>query len=175
MKVAFEDEQFENDVRKSINKLEGDITKEDLINLTELSIEHYSDEPCIRSIEGIQYCENLKKLELIEIYISDISLLKNLKNLEYLDLRSNCIKDIDDISNLKSIEYLNLTHNPIETVDAVEKLPNLKYLELPRIPAKFPELMYPMKLLSIGIPDNCIDLEFLSEYENIREIFSLSG
>ncbi|NOW04330.1 hypothetical protein [Clostridium beijerinckii] len=60
MKVLFKDKQFENDVRKNINKLEGDITKEDLINLTELNIGHYSDEPCIRSLEGIQYCGNLK-------------------------------------------------------------------------------------------------------------------
>ncbi|WP_026106366.1 leucine-rich repeat domain-containing protein, partial [Clostridium saccharoperbutylacetonicum] len=151
MKVAFEDTQFENDIRKNINKLEGDITEDDLINLTELSIGHYSDEQYITSIEGIQYCENLKKLELIEIGIRDISLLKNLKKLEYLDLSNNYIKDINEIRDLNLIEYLNLSYNPIENVDVIEKLPNLKHLNLFETQAKVPKIMNPTEILSIGI------------------------
>lgn len=49
MKIVFENKQFENDVRKNINKSEGNIIKEDLINLTELRIGHYSD-PWIKNL-----------------------------------------------------------------------------------------------------------------------------
>lgn len=109
MNVLFEDKQFEEEIRKSINKYNGDITIEDLRDITKLQIINYSDKPPIRNLQGIQYLSKLEKLELMGFEIRDISLISNLKNLQYLDLSDNNIKNISYISNLKKLSHLNLT------------------------------------------------------------------
>ncbi|WP_275542705.1 leucine-rich repeat domain-containing protein [Clostridium taeniosporum] len=55
-------------------------------------------------------------MELMETYLNDISLIKNIKKLEYLDLSDNNITDISFICNIKILKYLNLSGNPIKNV-----------------------------------------------------------
>lgn len=170
MKVLFLDKQFEHEIRKKIRKLSGDIEVEDLKSIIELKIIHYSDEPQIASLEGIQYCDNLRKLELMGTYLNDIFLIKNIKKLEYLDLSDNNIKDISFICNIKTLKYLNLSGNPIKNIDYINDIRSLERINLERTDCEVPNLSNPDKIISFGLPQNCFDLEFLNRYKNLKEI-----
>ena len=82
----------------------------------------------ISSIEGLQYCTNLKTLDLDYNSISDISPLKNLTNLQTLYLIGNKISDISYLSALKDLNVLFLINNEISDLTPLSSLTNLGWL-----------------------------------------------
>lgn len=84
----------------------------------------------IKSIEGIQYAKNLKKLKLNENEISDISYLKDLDKLEYLEISRNRIVDIKPLEGLTNLTFLKLYNNWIEDVTPLKNLTNLTGLDV---------------------------------------------
>lgn len=82
----------------------------------------------ISSIEGLQYCTNLKTLDLDYNSISDISPLKNLTNLQTLYLIGNKISDISYLSALKNLNVLFLINNEISDLTPLSSLTNLGWL-----------------------------------------------
>lgn len=84
----------------------------------------------ISSIEGLQYCTNLKTLDLDYNSISDISPLKNLTNLQTLYLIGNKISDISYLSALKDLNVLFLINNEISDLTPLKNLTNLNFLEV---------------------------------------------
>lgn len=84
----------------------------------------------ISSIEGLQYCTNLKTLDLDYNSISDISPLKNLTNLQTLYLIGNKISDISYLSGLKNLNVLFLINNEISDLTPLKNLTNLNFLEV---------------------------------------------
>ncbi|MBM7835573.1 leucine-rich repeat domain-containing protein [Clostridium sardiniense] len=102
---------------KNLTKEELESFKEDL-DLSNLNIE---------SIEGLQYCKNLKRLYLNKNKISDLNPLKDLTSLQTLSLSENNIKDLSGLKNLKNLNLLNLSNNILVNID---ELYNLKELEV---------------------------------------------
>lgn len=84
----------------------------------------------IKSIEGIQYAKNLKKLKLNENEISDISYLKDLDKLEYLEISRNRIVDIKPLEGLTNLTFLKLYNNWIEDLTPIKGLTNLTGLDV---------------------------------------------
>ncbi|MEB3025679.1 MULTISPECIES: leucine-rich repeat domain-containing protein [unclassified Parvimonas] len=84
----------------------------------------------MKSIKGLEYAKNLKKLKLNENEISDISPLKNLTKLEYLEIQRNRIVDLKPLSNLTKLTFLKLYNNLIEDITPLSNLTNLKGLDL---------------------------------------------
>ena len=98
-----------------------------------------------RESEPLQYCTNVKYLDLsgcnindfsflasmpnlecavlTQTYISDLSVLENCKNLTWLDL-ANCtaLKDISSLSELKNLKYLNLSATKVKDLSPLDKL-----------------------------------------------------
>ena len=70
----------------------------------------------MKSIKGLEYAKNLKKLKLNENEISDISPLKNLIKLEYLEIQRNRIVDVNPLKNLTNLKFLKLYNNLIEDI-----------------------------------------------------------
>lgn len=84
----------------------------------------------MRSIKGLEYAKNLKKLKLNENEISDISPLKNLTKLEYLEIQRNRIVDVNPLKNLTNLKFLKLYNNLIEDIAPLSNLTNLTGLDL---------------------------------------------
>nr|WP_242485435.1 Ig-like domain-containing protein [Peribacillus sp. TH27] len=110
--VEFVDDNLEKAVRKEINKLNGNITKEDMTRLNELNAQYQG----IKDLTGLEYATNAYSIILTGNEIVDISPLKNLKQLGILGLHNNKIKDITPISNMTGLYNLNLMTNQITDI-----------------------------------------------------------
>ena len=149
--ISFFDPYFEQAVRQSINKLEGEILVSDVQGLTELSISSFGGN--IKSIEGIQYFKDLQRLDIYNqpelhnispvaeltklryLYITegkivDISPLEKLVNLQDLSLRNNQISDISVIANFIKLRQLDLSNNKIADITPLSGLNYLFQLTL---------------------------------------------
>lgn len=124
--IEFPDKALENAIRKEINKETGDIRQEDLLEITSLEIRSNKGEEKIESIEGLQYCINLKDIYLYKQNISDISPLEKLTKLESLTIFGSSIEKIDALKNLKELKVLNLTYNEVVDITPIKNLNKLE-------------------------------------------------
>lgn len=130
----------------------------------------------MKSIKGLEYAKNLKKLKLNENEISDISQLKNLTKLEYLEIQRNRIVDVNPLKNLTNLKFLKLYNNLIEDVTPLSNLTNLTGLDLHYNVTVGGDESH--KIISKGITDisalkNLKKLEFLDISANRIEDISI--
>lgn len=130
----------------------------------------------IKSIKGLEYAKNLKKLKLNENEISDISPLKNLTKLEYLEIQRNRIVDVNPLKNLTNLKFLKLYNNLIEDIAPLSNLTNLTGLDLHYNVTVGGDESH--KIISKGITDisalkNLKKLEFLDISANRIEDISI--
>ena len=150
------------------------ITKRDLRRIRYLSPEvcqaHDNSEHGVRvkSLEGLQYAENLEKLSMVNQEFGDISPLANLTKLKYLDLRNvakngHGIKDLSPLAKLTNLEYLNLFKAEPINVNELENLVKLKSLNLGAA-----------KINSISFASKMINLEYLNlEHNEFADVAAL--
>ena len=130
----------------------------------------------MKSIKGLEYAKNLKKLKLNENEISDISPLENLTKLEYLEIQRNRIVDVNPLKNLTNLKFLKLYNNLIEDVTPLSNLTNLTGLDLHYNVTVGGDESH--KIISKGITDisalkNLKKLEFLDISANRIEDISI--
>ena len=130
----------------------------------------------MKSIKGLEYAKNLKKLKLNENEISDISPLENLTKLEYLEIQRNRIVDINPLKNLTNLKFLKLYNNLIEDIAPLSNLTNLTGLDLHYNVTVSGDESH--KIISKGITDisalkNLKKLEFLDISANRIEDISI--
>lgn len=130
----------------------------------------------MKSIKGLEYAKNLKKLKLNENEISDISPLKNLTKLEYLEIQRNRIVDVNPLKNLTNLKFLKLYNNLIEDIAPLSNLANLTGLDLHYNVTVGGDESH--KIISKGITDisalkNLKKLEFLDISANRIEDISI--
>lgn len=109
-----------------------------MLDLTELSYLSTSQYFGVGSLDGLEYADNLEKLEIVSgrngAKLSDIAHLSNLNNLKHIHLPSHSIRDINPLSTLESVEYLNLAGNRgISDLTPLINYQNLEYLNLSNI------------------------------------------
>lgn len=102
------------------------LTKKDMESFETLSITNNT----IVSIEGLQYCTNLRSLDLSNNQINSLTPLTNLDKLVTVKLGNNKIPSIPDLSNMTSLSCLYLNNNIIESVTGLKDLPCLMDLRL---------------------------------------------
>ena len=78
----------------------------------------------------VQFCPNLKALDLGHNVISDISFLEKAPKLKVLILACNRIEDLSPIACQTEIEYLELFSNNITDISALANLKELKDLNI---------------------------------------------
>jgi len=112
--VIFPDPVLDSIVRSQIGKPTGDIYKSDLTVIATILNNWPTDVASqIDNLEGVQYCVNLKSLEIVKNNVSDISMLASLTHLQDLNIWYNNVSDIDPIQSLTNIKKLYLDYNPI--------------------------------------------------------------
>ena len=105
---------------------DSNITKSQLESLTGIYAPNYN----INDITGIEYCINLRALDLKDNNISDISALSNLIKLRKLYLENNNISDISALKNLNELDDLDLNNNNISDISALSNMDKLYWLDL---------------------------------------------
>ncbi len=80
----------------------------------------------IKSLEGLQHCKALMKIDLEKNEIVDLSPIKELKLLQSIDLSSNKIETLEPISQLIQSQYLQLSKNAIVDLGPLRDMSNLR-------------------------------------------------
>ena len=81
----------------------------------------------VESLEELKHFPNLKKLDLVNQQVHDLTPLAELP-LEELNIAGNNISDLTPLANIKTLTTLNLNYNPISDLTPLQSLPNLTTL-----------------------------------------------
>lgn len=84
----------------------------------------------IKSLEGLQHCKALMKLDLAYNEIFDLAPISELKQLQSIDLSGNQIENVGPIAGLKQSQYLQVSKNKIADLTPIKDLTNLNSLYL---------------------------------------------
>lgn len=104
--VFIPDAALESVIRAELGKpLSLFLSRADLAEVTNLDATAFN----IQDLEGLQYCTNLRKINLSDNAVRGIDALAGLTKLTYLHLGNNYISDIEALSGLLFLEYLNLS------------------------------------------------------------------
>lgn len=127
--VDFHHKGLEQEIRRKLEKPEGEITKAELakvksINLAKGDALDYLD-PCV-----FPHLTGVKDLFLGPGKLSDISALKKLTRLESLRATANQVSDITPLAELKLLDRLDLANTLVSDVSALAGLKNLTELQL---------------------------------------------
>lgn len=112
------DSGLETAIRFAIGKSFGPLTTTDLLELTSLDARSLN----IRSLQGIEYCTNLRWADFSGNNISDLTPLEPLglptraSALEYLNLKNNKIEDISSLAGLLNIRWLSISGNTVRDI-----------------------------------------------------------
>lgn len=135
--VTFPDAYMEKAIRAELGKSSGPITKEDMLNLRQISRDNI--DPAIiegiRDLTGLEYATNLQTLNIWangprDTGIQDLSPLRNLTNLTYVVLMNNQIRDLSPFQNLVNITDLNLFGNQIQDITPLQNMTQIQDLNL---------------------------------------------
>ncbi len=115
---------------------------------------------------------HLKKLNLINTNLTDISFLQGLSNLTQLDLRSNQIKNISFLQGLSNLTNLYLGANQITDISFLQGLSNLTHLILMKnqiTDISFLKGLSNLTLLFLSL-NQITDISFLKGLSNLERL-----
>lgn len=90
----------------------------------------YTNGPIIHDLTAVSSCSKLKKIRILDMGLTDLSLFKDLPDLEQLDLSRNYIEDISDISSLKNLKEICIWGDDISDLSEFSALHELKYANI---------------------------------------------
>jgi Leucine-rich repeat (LRR) protein len=82
----------------------------------------------IKSLEGLQNCKALMKLDLEKNEIVDLGPIRDLKLLQSVDLASNQIQSLEPLTGLIAIQYLHIANNSIEDLGPLRGMVKMQSL-----------------------------------------------
>jgi internalin A len=124
---VFPDKNLEAAVRREVFEKRYNtepITADDVKNISQV----VGKGKGIKSLEGMQHCKALMKLDLENNEISDLAPLKDLKLLQSIDLASNKIESLEPLAGLVQSQYLQLSKNSIVDLSPLKEMSNLRSL-----------------------------------------------
>lgn len=123
----FPDKALEAAVRKEVFEKRYNaepLTVDDVKNISQV----VGKSKGIKSLEGLQHCKALMKLDLEKNEIVDLAPIRELKLLQSVDLASNKIQSLEPLSGLTAIQYLHIANNGIEDIGAIRGMIKLQSL-----------------------------------------------
>ncbi len=81
-------------------------------------------------IDALKFCENLEKVSLSQVKVTNMNRIAELGNLKLLRLTGSQIKEIEGLKNMTNLEELYLAGNQIKEIEGLENLTKLKRLFL---------------------------------------------
>ena len=102
----------------------------ELAELPSLSWIEIGGDGAIEAIPTLKGLKALRRLQIDDTHISDLSALSELTGLEWLRLVNNTISDVSPLASLKRLKHLNLDANIISDVSPLAALSRLEVLYL---------------------------------------------
>ncbi|MBM9514699.1 leucine-rich repeat domain-containing protein [Desulfogranum marinum] len=169
IEVFFPDQNLETLIRENVNNLTDPITLKDLDRLPEyLSGRNRG----ITDLSGIEYCTNIRTLNLPQNNISDLTPISELKNLFIINFSENKIVDINAISELTNLGSINFSENQISDIKSIENLINLQSIDVSKNKIyKIPLLNNFNSLSYLNIEENLI--EDITPISNLNKLYTL--
>ena len=124
----------------------------------------------IRDVSPIFSCTALQILRLNSTGIDDISGINNLNNLEWLYISNNSIVDISQLSSLRQLKILNISDNRINDISTLSNLSNLTNLYMIHNPIEDYSPLKSLKNLEALSIDGSGDLSCVSNSKNLEEL-----
>ena len=121
----FMDKRIVNAICNTLNKTAEEITDEDLLTVTSLSLNAVGNYDLSVDLTGIEHLPNLQTLILNDCKISNITPIGTLTNLTHLELVNNEIDDFSPLANLTSLTCLKLRGNISSDYSSTEEYYNL--------------------------------------------------
>lgn len=122
--VVIPDPNLEKALRKSLNKPDGPLYTTDLARLKSLF------GTGVASLEGLEYCMNLRTVSLTLGSFSSLSPLSGATAMTSLTLDENAISDLAPIAGMTDLNTLSLSGNNISSIAAIGGLSKLTTLTL---------------------------------------------
>ena len=123
--VDIPDKELLAQIRQHLKKQTGDITVGDIKKLTELSL--YDG---IKSLKGLEYAINLKRLALEGTSVTDLSPIAGLTKIETLSIVATPITDLSPITNFTNIKQFGLMETNITDLSPLKNSTNLEELSV---------------------------------------------
>lgn len=167
----FPDKALEAAVRKEVFEKRYNaepITAEDVKNISQVVGKGRG----IKSLEGLQHCKSLMKLDLENNEITDLAPIRELKLLQSIDLASNKIQSLEPISGLTAVQYLHIANNGIEDLGPLSGMVKMQSLYASGNKFKKLEPILPLKKLwTLDISGSPIeDVGIIGELKGLQTI-----
>jgi hypothetical protein len=167
--VLIPDANLEKAIRTMISKPVGDILKTDLMSIRDCNLRASN----IKSLEGLQYAQNIKSLTLTSNEIEDISQLSKLSKLTDLNLNFNMVKDISPLAELSNLKFIDLGDNKVSDLKPLRNLNKLENLNITRNPisdfSQLSTLKNSLKSIT-AYQCNVEDISFLLDFAFLESI-----
>ncbi len=126
----------------------------------------------IKSLEGIQNCKALMKIDLAKNEIIDLSPIKELQLLQSIDLSFNKIESLEPMVGLIKSQYLQLSGNAITDLAPLREMSNLRNLYIADNKVKSVEPMSTLKrMVSLDLTGNPIeDIALIGKLSGLKSI-----
>lgn len=119
-------------VFRSYVKLDPKPTREQLHQLTLLSVINIEGNDNITSLEPLAKLTNLKEIQAGRTYISDISPLSELVDLKILSCNNTRVSDLLPLQPLVQLEKLDFSNTLLDSLDGLNTLNHLQILQIDR-------------------------------------------
>lgn len=167
----FPDKALEASVRREVFEKRYNnepITVEDVKNISQV----VGKGKGIKSLEGLQHCKALMKLDLEKNDITDLAPLRELKLLQSVDLASNKIQSLEPLTGLVAIQYLHIANNSLEDIAPLRGMVKLQSLYAAGNKIKKLEPLFGLKKLwSLDVSGSPVeDLDGVSELRGLQTI-----
>jgi internalin A len=126
----------------------------------------------IKSLEGLQHCKALMKLDLENNEIADLNPIRELKLLQSIDLANNKIQTLEPLTGLVAVQYLHIANNGIEDIAPLTGMVKLQSLYASGNKFKKLEPILPLKKLwTLDVAGSPIeDLNTIAELKGLQTV-----
>ena len=153
----FPDKNLEAVVRREVfeKRYNNDpLTAEDVKNISQV----VGKGKGIKSLEGLQNCKALMKIDLAKNELVDLAPIKELQLLQSIDLSPNKIESLEPMVGLIKSQYLQLSGNSITDLTPLKEMSNLRNLYIAENKVKSVEPVSALKrLVSLDLSGNPIE------------------
>lgn len=125
--VTFNDPAFEKLVRSILDIEVAQLSYFDLLKLRKLDL----TDSGISDLSGIEHALNLETL-IINKPVMHLELISNLKHLKHLEITHSGLKSLEIIEKLVELKHLNMSYNNIKDISYLELTDQLTYLDVSR-------------------------------------------
>lgn len=151
----------------------GDSVKDNDIRKVTVAEElNLSNNRLIQSFEPLSQFKNLKRLNLSNTEIIDLSPLRNLTDLVDLNLSHTAVRDLSPLKYSSNLTKLNIDHTKVNDIGIVQRMPKMVVLEMGNTPVSDFSAVVNLSELVVF---NCRNtrLSELPSLENLKQLTNL--